>query len=247
VNWKGQFPKENRFFETDNGILYCGDCLKVMREFPNKSVDLLLTDPPYNISQKNNFSTMKRYHKYQGIDFGEWDKGFDITGWIPYAFPLLRQSANIVIFTSWLSLGKVAEEITRLGGQPKRPIVLYKQNPVPANRDRLFVNAFEFAIWAVVGKGWVFNRQRKYEVPMFPVTIGRGVSHPTQKPLAAIEWLVTVLSESKSLVLDPFLGSGTTAIACEKLGRRWVGIEIEEKYCEIAKKRLLGVCKCLIQ
>ena len=76
---------------------------------------------------------------------------------------------------------------------------------------------------------------------MFSYAIGKGTPHPTEKPLSVFEGLVEVLSNEGCLVLDPFLGSGTTAVACEKLNRRWIGIEINPEYCEIAKQRLLGV------
>jgi len=86
-------------------------------------------------------------------------------------------------------------------------------------------------IWTSFNKVARIHRQR-------PMNMDGGKQHPTQKPLKLITRLLMDLSKEYNLILDPFLGSGTTAIACEKLNRRWIGIEISEKYCEIAKQRI---------
>ncbi len=235
MNWKDQFPKENRYYETESGILYNGDCLEIMKEFPEKSVDLVLADPPYNISRKNNFSNMERYNSYKGMDFGEWDKGFNIKNWIKY-LPI-KDNSNFICFSSWQNLKIIAEACILKGLSTKRPIVINKINPMPVNRDRLFLNSFEFGIWAVKGK-WTFNRKHKYETALFSCPVVSNINHPTVKHLQPILQLIKILSNVNDLILDPFIGSGTTAVACEKLGRKWIGIEISKKYCEIAKKRI---------
>ena len=79
---------------------------------PDESVDLILTDPPYNISVKNNFHTLKGRH---GIDFGEWDKGFDLTGWIPNAIRILKSGGNIIIFNAWRNMGQIADMLEQNG------------------------------------------------------------------------------------------------------------------------------------
>jgi len=235
--WKDDFPRENIYFETSNGILYCGDCLEVMKEFPRESVDLVLTDPPYNISKETNFSSMRRYNLYRGMDFGAWDKDFDVIRWIKLC--PLKKNSNFICFTSWENLGVIAKECMNCGMVPKRPIVINKTNPMPVNRDRLFVNSLEFGIWATKGK-WTFNRKsNRYEVSLFHCPNAKNIRHPTAKHIQPIQRLIEVLSKENDLILDPFLGSGTTALACERLNRRWIGIEINEEYCKIAKERIL--------
>ena len=92
--------------------LYNGDSLLIMQDndkiAPN-SIDAIITDPPYNISRQNNFTTMGR----AGIDFGEWDKGFDLTSWIDIAAPLLKKGGNIVIFNSWTNMSYIREKRIR--------------------------------------------------------------------------------------------------------------------------------------
>ena len=90
---------------TENNKLLHGDCLERMKEIPDGSVDLILTDPPYNIARDNNFHTMGR----KGIDFGEWDKGFDLFSYIDLLPRVCTKNANVVIFNSWTNLGEIAK------------------------------------------------------------------------------------------------------------------------------------------
>lgn len=217
--------------------IFNADCLEFMKNIPDKSIDLVLTDPPYNISKKNNFSSMERYNKYRGMDFGEWDKGFNQTEWIDIVAPLLKDDANVVIFNSWQNIKEISDHLEKNGLTTKRILVLRKTNPMPVNRDRLFANSFEFIIWAVKGK-WTFNREKEIESGFFECKNNGETKHPTEKQLKTIKELLNILSNEGQVILDPFLGSGTTAVAAIDLKRRFIGIEKEEKYFNIAKKRI---------
>lgn len=217
--------------------LILGDCLQEMKKIPDKSIDLVLTDPPYNISRKNNFGTMKRYNSYKGMDFGEWDWNFDQEKWIEDVISKLKDNANVVIFNSWQNIKQIADCLQKLGLEIKRPIILKKKNPMPANRERLFLNSFEFGVWASKGK-WTFNRIGKYNEAFFEVSNNGKTEHPTEKSKNAMIYFIKILSNENNTVLDPFMGSGTTGVACKELGRRFIGIEIEPKYFEIAQRRI---------
>ena len=204
-------------------------------------VDLIVTDPPYNISVKNNFHTMKGR---QGIDFGEWDKNFNLTSWIKPAIELLKPSGNIIIFNAWRNMGEISEELERNGCIVKEMIQWQKSNPMPRNRDRLYVTSCEFAIWATKGKGWTFNRQRSnFENTIFnyPIVNGKNRLHPTQKPVTLIEDLIKIHSNEGDIVLDPFMGSGTTAEAAINTGRKYIGFEVDENYFKSACDRLKNI------
>jgi len=216
--------------------IYFGDCLELMQQIPEKSIDFLFTDPPYNISKKNNFMSMQRINKYRGMDFGEWDKGFDQTKWLEFALPLLKDDANILIFNSWQNLKKISDFLEVNGIKTKRILVLKKTNPMPVNRDRLFTNSFEFALWAVKGK-WVFNRQNSYETGFFECKNNGSTNHPTEKQVKIIKELLIILSNAGQTILDPFSGSGTMAIACHDLKRNFVCIEKNLQYYKDAKMR----------
>jgi site-specific DNA-methyltransferase (adenine-specific) len=247
MKWKNKFPKENRYFETENGILYCGDAIEIMKTLPKGCINFILTDPPYNISKKNNFPTMKnKYGKpanRTGIDFGEWDKGFDLFSWIDYGVKLLNKNGSMFIFNDWKNIGEIAKYAEKLGMDIKDCFRWEKLNPMPRNRDRRYIVDFELAVWLVKKNAkWTFNRQdEKFERPKFVSGIVGGkekTKHPTQKPVSLLEHLLKIHSNEGDILLDLFIGSGTTAIACEKLNRRWIGIELQKEYCDIIVERL---------
>lgn len=217
--------------------LYKGDCLEVMDRLIADGVkaDAIITDPPYNIARENNFHTMGR----AGIDFGEWDKGFDLFSYINRAYNLLSKDGSIVIFNDWKNLGDIVRYAEKLGFTCKDMIRLEKSNPMPRNRDRRYITDFECAVWLTMPKAkWVFNRQSDtYERPKFVGSIESGL-HPTQKNLLLMEWLVKIHTNENQTILDPFMGSGTTGVACRNLDRNFIGIEMDDKYFEIAEKRI---------
>lgn len=121
-----------------------------------------------------------------------------------------------------------------------------KLNPMPRNRDRRFITDFENAVWAVkLGAKWTFNRiDDNYERPLIKCSITTARekslgSHTTQKPIKVMEWIIERLTNEGDVVLDPFMGSGTTGLACKQSGRKFIGIEKELDYYDLAAKRLL--------
>lgn len=218
-----------------------GDCLELMKDIPDGSVDAIITDPPYNISRDNNFHTMGR----AGIDFGEWDKGFDLTKWIDVAQLILKKGGNIVIFNDWKNLSYIVESLESNDFIVKDLIRWKKTNAMPRNRDRRFITDYEVAIWAVKkGEKWTFNRlSDTYEIPeiiggLTPKSEKLNGGHTTQKPVYLMRWLVERLTNDKDVILDPFMGSGTTGVACKNLNRNFIGMELDEDYFNIAKERI---------
>jgi len=222
----------------NNILLYNDDCNKVLNKIPEKSIDLLLADPPYNISRKTNFHTMK-FHRGTSMEFGDWDNGADILSWINNIYTILKDGANIIIFNDWKNLSYISDKLKENKFIPKRCIVLNKSNPAPFNRDRLFVNDVEFAIWAVKKGKWTFNRQEdNYEKCVRNTTTQHKKYHPTMKDIKIISELIKILSNQNDIVLDPFMGSGTTGVACINTNRKFIGIEKDKNYFDIAKERI---------
>lgn len=219
------------------------ESLQFMKEIKHNSIDAIITDPPYNISRDNNFTTMER----AGIDFGEWDKDFNLTAWIKVAEPLLKKGGNIVIFNSWKNMTTINKTLEDNGFEVKDLIRWKKTNAMPRNRDRRFITDYEFAVWAVKKGGkWTFNRlSDTYEIPeivcgITPKSEKVQKGHPTQKPIYVMKWLLERLTNEGDIVLDPFMGSGSTGVACKELNRHFIGIELNEQYYNMACQRITG-------
>lgn len=222
--------------------IYLGDCLELVKKLDDHSVDLVLTDPPYNISRKSNFHTMGRV----GVDFGEWDKGFDLFSYIGELPRILKKNASVIIYNDWKNLGDIARCCESNGMLVKNILRWEKSNPMPRNTERLYVSDCEFALWCVNEKAkWTFNRQgMSYERPCFdfPLTSQKEkTGHPTQKPVGLMEEILKIHSNKGDVVLDLFAGSGTTAIACIENGRNFICFEKDENYFKTAKERIDAV------
>ena len=218
-----------------------GDGIGFMKELDNNTIDAIITDPPYNISRDNNFKTMGR----NGIDFGEWDKNFNLTNWIKIAQPLLKKGGNIVIFNDWKNMSYIVEELEKNNFDIKDLIRWKKTNAMPRNRDRRFITDYEFAVWAVKKGGkWTFNRlSDTYEIPeivggITPKSEKINGGHPTQKPIYVMKWIIERLTNENDIVLDPFMGSGTAGVACIELNRRFIGSELNKNYYNMAQQRI---------
>ena len=208
-------------------VIYNAECRDILPLIPDKSIDLVLTDPPYGVSQKCNFSA-NEIKKYGNTYFGDWDNNF------PYEIlKFLPISATYYIFCPYYVLGKLsdwADERKLL----KRVLWWHKTNPTRRNGDTYWAIAGEYCFYAKQS-GATFNAKYKVGFFEYPNVIGK---HPTQKPLKLISEFILASSNANDIVLDPFLGSGTTLVACKKLNRKGIGIEISEIYCKMAIERL---------
>ncbi|HER4723057.1 TPA: site-specific DNA-methyltransferase [Streptococcus pyogenes] len=217
----------------------CGNCLELLAELTDGLIDMVITDPPYNISVKNNFATMGR----TGIDFGDWDKGFDLLSWIDIASQKLTKNGGMIIFNDWKNLGDIARHCEKNGLVVKDIFRWVKDNPMPRNRDRRYITDSEYGVWVVRKKSkWVFNRKsEKYDRPeyRYPVVAGaEKTQHPTQKPVALMKDIITRHTTKGAVVLDPFMGSGSTGVACLLTGGDFIGYELNKDYFNIANKRI---------
>lgn len=221
--------------------IYNMDCLEGMDLMIQQGIEVsaIITDPPYNIARDNNFNTMGRV----GIDFGEWDKGFDQFSWIDRAYKLLDKGGTLFLFNDWKNVGEIAKYAESIGFDIKDMVRWEKSNPMPRNRDRRYITDFEVAIWLVKPKGkWIFNRlsdtydRCEYNYPLTPKSERFG--HPTAKPVKLMEEIIKRHSNVGQVILDPFIGSASTIVACKNLGRNYIGFELDKGYYEIALERV---------
>ena len=240
--------------------IICGNCLDILKQIPDGSIDLVLTDPPYGISQKNlkidRTSIQNRSLKRSGkrskelnYDFGEWDHFENrdellswTEQWVKECFRVLKESGNFVSFFAKDSISHF-EDILSKYGHVRQTIVWHKTNPVPQIFKVGFMSSVEFLSWATKQKGakHTFNYQlgQHHNFIETPICMGKErTPHPTQKPIKAVQWLVEYLSNEGDIVLDPFSGAGTFAVIAKSLGRNFIGIEVNPEYCQWAEERL---------
>ncbi|WP_169780172.1 DNA-methyltransferase [Campylobacter curvus] len=213
------------------------DCLEFMRSMPSKSIDLVVTDPPYEIATKGGGLGIRPV--YQNGELNKISKGFD-TQAVLNELERICKRVNIFMFCS----SRQKPKIMNWGyerGYNVAELGWHKPNAAPFTNNT-FKPDVEWIIYirekGVKIKGtsrlFIYNCQKsKY-------------GHPTEKPLELIKKYVLIGSQENELVFDPFMGSGTTAVACKELNRNFIGCEIEAKYCEIANKRLKNTIKGLL-
>lgn len=232
-----------------------GDCLEEMKKLSDKSVDLVFTDPPYNISQKNKIFRDYRSGKRGDIrmDFGSWDYGFETEPFLKESKRVLRDDGSVIVWTSEQLYGKYRDWFEK-NMYPKQLLVWVKNNPLPQFRLVGYRQATELMFWALKNKNtkdnpnFLFQSQREMtNVFHAPIVGGKErTSHPTQKPLSITKKIIQRHCKKGGLVLDPYMGSGTVGVACKEMDRRFVGIEIDEKYFKIAERRVANAMESML-
>lgn len=230
--------------------LYYADAFSIVKELQkeNIKVDHIITDPPYNISKQNNFTTLGQPPR-KGIDFGEWDKKFNLCGWIKDYVSILNKNGSIIIFCSYLYISNIIEELNNNDIEVKDVLIWKKTNPMPRNTERRYVQDMEFAIWGVKKNAkWVFNKPQNvpYLRSVFETSIVSGNEkngHPTQKSLKLMKEIIEIHTNENDVIIDPFMGSGSTGVAALELNRKFIGIEKDINYYNLALNRLQKIKK----
>ena len=238
-----------------------GDSIKELKKIPDESFDLIFADPPYNLQLKNKLIRPDR-SKVNAVN-DEWDlfesfKAYDdfTVNWLKECKRVLKKNGSIWVIGSYHNIFRVGAKIQDLGFWILNDVIWNKNNPMPNFRGTRFTNAHETLIWASKNKNskYTFNYQSlkclNDDLQMrstwnLPICNGKErlkdngkKVHSTQKPEALLHRILLASSNKNDLILDPFLGSGTTAVVSKKLGRFFCGIEKEKKYSEAAKKRI---------
>lgn len=217
--------------------IYNTDCLEFMRSMPDSCVDLVVTDPPYEIHTKG--GGLGRRPVYENGALGKISQGFDAEATLEQIARICKK-INIFIFCST----KQKPRIMNWGyerGCNIAELAWYKPNAAPFTNNT-FKSDLENIIY-IREKGVKIKGISK----LFTHNCGKSkYGHPTEKPLEIIEKLILTASNEGDLIFDPFMGSGTTAVACKELNRNFIGCEIEAKYCEIAEKRLRKTIRGLL-
>ena len=251
------------FFREDAAgiFLYEADCLQfldaIAEKYPDGVFDAVFADPPYFLS---NGGTTCRNGRRAKVDKGAWDKsrGADANHefnmeWLRRCQRVLRPNGTIWVTGTQHVIFSVGHAMQQLGFKLLNTITWEKPNPPPNLSCRFFTHSTETALWAArdAKSKHTFNyaamREENAGKQMKSVwrmkapakAEKRHGKHPTQKPLALVERCILASTNEGALVLDPFLGSGTTATACARTGRRCVGIELDAAHLATARHRVL--------
>ena len=216
----------------DNMItLYHGDMLVEMDKIPDGSVDLVVTDPPYGMDYQSGW----RINKYEKIKNDVTIEN-DIHEWITQIYRVLKENTGLYMFCSWHKID-IFKQAIESRFTIKNIIVWNKNNHGSGDLEGSYAPKHEFIIYA--HKGRLLNKgERHTDVLNFDRVDGTKSVHPTQKPTDLLGLLIKNSTNEHETVLDPFMGSGTTGIACDNTDRRFIGIELDENYFNIAKKRI---------
>jgi site-specific DNA-methyltransferase (adenine-specific) len=292
MEWKDLFPKEGRYFETENGILYCADVFDILPKLPSKSIDCVITSPPY--------WALRDY----GVD-GQIGLEPDFQEYLKKLWKIFTEVYRILKpeGTCWVNLGdtyfskaktfsshlkivvkypekslclipeRFAIGMVERGWILRNQIIWYKTNAMPESVKDRFTVDFEKIFFFVKQRKYYFNQiseppkssymkrtataglgngelgnfvrfgtnpkgRNKRTVWSIPTKPFKG-AHFASFPLELPEICIKAGCPGDGIVVDIFMGSGTTAFVAEKLNRKWIGIEINPEYCEIAKERIL--------
>ncbi len=240
-----------------------GDAAGMMRMLPPASVHCIFADPPYNLQLRGELRRPDD-SLVDGVD-EDWDRFDDFAAydaftreWLTEAKRLLRKDGTLWVIGSYHNIFRIGAILQDLGFWILNDVIWRKTNPMPNFRGRRFTNAHETLIWAARGRdsrhrfNYAAMKALNDELQMrsdwsIPLCTGgerlRNVHglklHPTQKPEALLHRVLLASTGPGEIVLDPFLGTGTTAVVAKRLSRHWIGIERHPAYVEAALGRLI--------
>lgn len=238
------------------------------KDIEKQCVSLIFADPPYNLSGNGLkwvgnktggdwFMVNEKWDKMTHTEYFNFTKD-----WIAGCKKVLKNNGSIYISCTYHNIAEIMIVLKKLCFKINNIITWQKTNSMPNMTRRVFTHSTEFVVWAVKGNNWIFNYEELKKInpekqkdgslkqmrDVWALPLVQGIErvkgkngralHATQKPEEMLRRIIIASSNKGDLILDPFLGSGTTAMMAKKLGREWIGIEKEKKYIVAAKKRL---------
>lgn len=209
-----------------------GDCLELLKDIPDGSVDMVLTDPPYGID----------YQSQRKKDKSEWmpkiknDKR-PFIDFIPLIKRILKPTGCAMVFTRWDVQQKFIDEMDDSGLKVKNVLIWDKEIHGMGDLKHSFASRYESIIFSSE-KRFLFNGKRPQDLIKVRRVLPTELKHPNEKPVELLERLIEKCAKQDGVVLDPFMGSGTTGLASINTGRKFIGMELDPGYFETAKQRI---------
>lgn len=225
----------------ENTNLYCGDCLDIMANIPSGSIDLIVTDPPYKTTARgsagNSGGMLQKEINKKGKVFEH--NNIDVKDYAPEFYRVLKEGTHCYVMTNHKNLIDMLNVFTDCGFHFVKSLIWDKGNKI---MGRFYMSQFEYILFFRKGKAKNINNCGTSDILSVPnkKTKGRDGNniHDTEKPVRLMEILIENSSKEGDLVLDPFMGSGTTGVAAINTNRRFIGIELDEQYFKIAENRI---------
>lgn len=234
-------------------MLYHGDCIEIMKTLPERSIDMIFADPPYFLS-KGGLSIHSG--KIVSVDKGEWDKVSNYSDvkkftedWIRECYRLLKETGTIWVTGTHHNIFDVERILKDSGFSLINAIIWHKSDPPPLIYRTKFRFSYEMILWCRKGQKHYFDyasmhriakeeMQDVWTIPAVQMREKQYGYHPTQKPEELLKRIIVASTRKGDLILDPFLGSGTTAVVAKSFNRQCIGIEKEYEYYNIARRRV---------
>lgn len=215
---------------TDDVTLYLGDCLDVLKTLPDGSVDAVVTDPPYGVNTKSD--GMGKLNPWADLC----NSAYWYSAWLAECRRVTKPDGCAWSFLNWRSLvtfQKAACDVR----WPIESLLVWDKEWIGPGGPRGLRPSYEMvALW--VGPGFAIKNRGLADIQRFKWASYKPNGHPAEKPESLMVWLVEHSTEPGQTVLDPFMGSGTTGVACVQTGRRFIGCEIDPAYYAIAERRI---------
>ena len=217
-----------------------GDCLELMKDIPDNSIDLIVTDPPYRVTSRgsagNSGGMLQKKINKQGKVFSFND--ISCKQYAPEFYRILKDGTHCYVMCNHTNLIEMLNVFTNVGFKFVKCLIWNKGNKI---MGQFYMNQFEYIMFFRKGKAKKINNcgtSDILEVPNKKTKINGKNIHDTEKPIDLMKILIENSSKENEIVLDPFMGIGSTGVACINTNRNFIGIELDEKYFEIAKKRI---------
>ena len=218
-----------------------GDCIKTLLEIEAESIDLIVTDPPYRTTSRGNAGNsggmLQKEINRKGQVFS--CNSINCKEYAPQFYRVLKNGSHCYVMTNHVNLINMLNTFTKAGFHFIKCLIWNKGNKI---MGQYYMSQFEYILFFRKGKGVKINHCGTSDILYVPNVKTKGNDgknlHDTEKPIELMKILIENSSKEGNIVLDPFMGIGSTGIACRNSGRRFIGVELDEQYFEIAKERI---------
>lgn len=225
----------------NNLNLFCEDSIELMKSIPDNSIDLIVTDPPYKTTSRGNAGNsggmLQKQINKKGNVFKH--NSVKIVDYASEFYRILKNETHCYVMTNHKNLIEMLNEFTKAGFVFTKSLIWEKGNKI---MGQYYMSQFEYILFFRKGKAKKINYCGTSDVISIPNIKQKDENnknlHDTEKPVELMSVLIENSSKENDVVLDPFMGIGSTAVACKNLNRKFIGMELDEEYFEIAKNRV---------